>query len=63
MRPGTSRELDPTPKDLHRDRIAADLRAYLERGGRVTELPGPGTGVSNKIGHGRSAVLTMMAAL
>ena len=56
MRPNTSRELDPTPKDLHREKLSRDLTAYLERGGHVTELPGPGNGISNKVGHGRSAV-------
>lgn len=57
MRPGTTRDLDPTPKDLHRDKLAADLARYLERGGSVKQLPGPGNGISNRIGHGRSAVL------
>lgn len=59
IRPGTSQAIDRTPKQIHRDRIAAQMAEYLARGGKVTELPGPGNGISNRIGHGRSAVLTI----
>lgn len=40
MRRGDSS--DRHPRAVLRERIAEDLNAYLERGGKIQRLPGPG---------------------
>lgn len=43
---------DRRAKDDHRDRLAADLAAYLDAGGAIETLPGPGNGKTRRVNHG-----------
>lgn len=51
-RTGITAPSDRTARDDNRDRIAADVEAYLAAGGKIETLPGPGNGKSRRVMHG-----------